>query len=129
MTCSPLLFTDILHDLSGEAIDNFPSFTGNNAVTASDHLTNFVFGMVKFHGYAYDEHEDVKIRPFFLSLEDDAQEWFWDFRDETFDLLRSIFEAFENKYGNQRGSPCASRTKKINEISHMNDPNIIKRYQ
>lgn len=54
-------FTVIIHDLLGDATNNFPSFTGNNAVTANEHLTNFIFPMEKIGGYAYDEYEDVNM--------------------------------------------------------------------
>ena len=39
---------------------------------------------------------------FVLSLEDDALDWFQDKADNAFDSLRSLLDAFRDKYGDKR---------------------------
>lgn len=102
MTCSSLCFTNIQgypHDILKNAINNLPSFKGNIAITARDHLIKYTHCMERFCSSARYKHEDIKMWLFFLSLEGDAKNWFYDFPDNSFDSLQVIVNAFKNRYG------------------------------
>ena len=101
--CKPCDFSNIVgypHDLPDKAIEKLPSFQGNNAVSAKSHITKFNLCLAKWcnaHNF-----EDVKMRLFILSLEDDAMEWFQDQSDNKFKTLKEIIEAFNNRWGDRR---------------------------
>ena len=115
---APLHFTNIPHDISERAIDRLPSFTGNDATIATDHIKRFTTFLARYaHATTYN-HEDVKMQLFILSLEGDARNWFCDFPDNFFDSLQAIINAFKNRYGdqiNERYLPCAIYNMKTNE--------------
>jgi hypothetical protein len=50
---------------------------------------------------AYD-HEDVKMKLFVLSLEDDASDWYEDCPNNKFKTLKDLLDAFTEKWGEKR---------------------------
>ena len=47
-------------------------------------------------------HEDVKMKLFVLSLEEEAIDWFMEQDDNKFKDLKGIIEAFNDKWGDKR---------------------------
>ena len=100
--CKPCDFSNIVgypHDLPDKAIENLPSFQDNNAISAKYHITKFNQCLAKWcnaHNY-----EDVKMKLFILSLEDDAMEWFQDQNDNKFKTVKEIIEAFNDRWGDR----------------------------
>ena len=72
----PLDFSQIAgdpHAIPKDAIKKLPIFQGNNAITAKSHLRKFEKHLVSYSNDATHDHDDVKIKLFALSLEDDAE--------------------------------------------------------
>jgi hypothetical protein len=67
------------HAIPEKAIEKLPSFQGNNAVRAKMHDKSFMRCINKW--CAAHDHEDVKMKLFVLSLEDDASDWYEDCLD------------------------------------------------
>lgn len=86
---------NILH----KAIEKLPSFQGNNAISAKTHLRNFNLCVSKWCNNF--NHEDVKMRHFVLSLDEGALDWFTKFPANSFDSLRFVINAFNEKYGDK----------------------------
>ena len=120
---APCDFTNILGypnfilDEAIEAIEELPSFLGNNVISTETHLTNFQLCVSK---WCHDiNHEDVKIKLFKFSLDGDALDWFIDLLANSFDSLESIIDAFEEKYGDKRKI-------KVKAQANENDKDLIK---
>jgi hypothetical protein len=64
------------HALPEKAIEKLPSFQGNNAISAKIHVKSFMRCINKW--CAAHDYEDVKMKLFVLSLEDDASDWYED---------------------------------------------------
>lgn len=102
----PCNFTNVQgypHNLLDEpTMRKLPTFQGNNSINLEAHLKNFNTFVQRFtHSTAYN-HEDVRMKFFVLSLEDNALDWFHDKADNAFDLLRALTDAFKDKYGDKR---------------------------
>ena len=77
---------DYPHPILDKALENFPCFQGNNAVSVKDHVRNFNLCISKWcnaHNY-----EDVKMNLFGLSLEEYALDWFTEKDDDKFKTLQ-----------------------------------------
>jgi ribonuclease HI len=48
------------------------------------------------------DHEDVKMKLFVLSLEDDASDWYEDMPKNKFKTLKDLLDAFTEKWGEKR---------------------------
>jgi hypothetical protein len=66
------------HAIPEKAIEKLPSFQGNNAISAKMHVKSFMRCINKW--CAAHDYEDVKMKLFVLSLEDDASDWYEDSR-------------------------------------------------
>lgn len=102
----PCNFTNIQgypHDLPTEStISKLPLFQGNNVINVESHIKNFNFFIQRYtHATTYN-HKDVRMKLFVVSLEDDALDWFQDKASNSFDSLRSLLDAFRDKYGDKR---------------------------
>ena len=75
------------HDIPNDAIKKLPIFQGNNAITAKSHLRKFENHVVNYCNDASHNHEDVKMKLFSLSLEDDVVEWYFDLGDDSYKTL------------------------------------------
>ena len=88
------------HAILDKALEKLPSFQGNNAISAKNHLRNFNACIAKW--CTNHNHEDTKMKLFILSLEEDALDWFLEHDDNIFDSLKGIVDAFNERYGNRR---------------------------
>ena len=88
------------HAIPDKALEKLPSFKGNNAISAKTHLKNFNTCIAKW--CTNHNHEDTKMKLFILSLEEDALDWFLEHDDNTFDSLKGIVDAFNERYGDRR---------------------------
>ena len=96
----PLDFSQIAgapHDISNDAIKKLPIFEGNNAITAKSHIRKFDKHLVSYYNDVASNHEDVKMKLFALSLEDDAAEWYSDLGDDSYKTLNEFLEGFKKK--------------------------------
>jgi hypothetical protein len=74
-------------------IEKLSSFQGNNVVSAKSHLKSFSSCINKCSGAAHN-HQDVKLKLFDLSLEEDAFDWFFGLDDNKFKAISELIEAF-----------------------------------
>ena len=84
------------HDIPEMAIDKLPSFQSDSSTNVKSHITKFNCCIAKWC-MAHD-HEDVKMKLFVLSLEDEAWEWFQEQDNKKFKDLKGIIEAFNDKW-------------------------------
>ena len=102
----PLDFSQIAgsaHDIPNDAIKKLPMFEGNNATaTTKTHLQKFERHLVSYCNSATADHEDVKMKLFALSLEDDAVEWYADLGDDSYKTLNEFLEGFKKKWGEKK---------------------------
>ena len=94
----PFDFTNIQgypHDIPEKSIDNFPTFQGNNVLLEANHWRKFKNMANKFA----TNYEDVKMRLFTLSLEDDASIWFISLPANGISTLNQLKNAFMEKWG------------------------------
>ena len=98
----PLDFSQIAsapHAIPKDAIKKLPIFQGNNAITAKSHIRKFEKHLVSYCNDAAHDHDDVKMKLFVLSLEDDAKEWYLDQDDDSYKTLSEFLEGFKNWMG------------------------------
>ena len=88
------------HDVPEKAVDKLPSFQGDNATSAKAHIRNFNLCIARW--CMAHNHEDVKMKLFVLSLEEEANDWFMEHDDNKFKDLKGIIEAFNDKWGDKR---------------------------
>ena len=94
-----------------------PSFLGDNSITIETHLRNFHLCVSK---WCHDiNHEDAKMRLFIFSLDGDAMDWLIELPANNFDSLKSVIDAFEEKYGDQRKI-------KVKNQANENDRDLIR---
>jgi hypothetical protein len=112
------------HAIPEKAIEKLPSFQGNNAISAKMHVKSFMRCINKW--CAAHDYEDVKMKLFVLSLEDDASDWYEDKPDNTFKTLKDLIDAFTEKWGEKRDHRhllAALNTMKKNENETMDEFN------
>lgn len=87
------------HDLPNDsAMNKLPTFQGNNAMNAEAYIKKFNTSLQRYtHAAAYN-HEDVRMKLFVLSLEDEALDWFHDEPNNYFNSLQALIDAFKDKY-------------------------------
>src|SRR5713101_3568451 len=99
----PCDFSNIVgypHEVPEKAVDKLPSFQGDNVTSAKAHIRNFNLCIARW--CMAHNHEDVKMKLFVLSLEEEAIDWFMEHDDNKFKDLKGIIEAFNNKWGDKR---------------------------
>jgi ribonuclease HI/transposase InsO family protein len=112
------------HAIPEKAIEKLPSFQGNNAISAKMHVKSFMRCINKW--CAAHDYEDVKMKLFVLSLEDDASDWYEDQPNNTFKTLKELIDAFTEKWGEKRDHRhllAALNTMKKNENETMDEFN------
>jgi len=78
-------YLNFISDEAIEAIEELPSFLGNNAINTETHLGNFHLCVRK---WCHDiNHEDVKMSLFIFSLDGNVMDWFIDLPDNSFDSI------------------------------------------
>ena len=101
----PLDFSQIVgdpHAIPNDAIKKLPIFHGNNAITAKSHLQKFEKHLVSYCNDATHDHDDVKMKLFALSLEDDVGEWYLDLDDDSYKTLSEFQNGFRKKWGEKK---------------------------
>ena len=71
----PLDFSQIEgspHAILGDVIKKLPTFQGNNAITAKTHLQKFEKQLVSYCIDVANDHDDIEMKLFALSLEEEA---------------------------------------------------------
>ena len=98
---SPCNFANIQgypNGLPNNGMERLPTFQGNNAVSAKAHLFAFAGWWNKF-AVLNNDFEDVKMKLFILTFEQDAMEWFTEKPNNSFNTFESIIVAFKGKFG------------------------------
>ena len=90
------------HALPEKALEKLPTFQGNNAISAKTHLKAFSLCINKWCNAAQHNHQDVKMKLFALSLEDEAFDWFSNLEDSKYPTLSSLVDHFMDKWGDKR---------------------------
>ena len=101
----PLEFSQIVgapHAILKYAIKKLPRFEGNNATTAKTHLRKFERHLVSYCDDVSSNHEDIKMKLFALSLEDDVAEWYENLGDDLYKTLSDFLEGFKKKWGEKK---------------------------
>jgi len=102
---SPFDFTAIVgypHALLEKALEKLPTFQGNNGISAKTHVKVFSLCINKWCNAAQHNHQDVKMKLFALSLEEDAFDWFSNLDDNKFPTLSSLIDEFMDKLGDKK---------------------------
>ena len=82
----PLDFTQIAcypHTLLDKAIEKLPTFQRNDVVTAENHIGKISKCFLSWARDPIQTHDDVYMKLFALSLEEDACEWYLDLDDHS----------------------------------------------
>ena len=90
------------HALLEKALEKFPSFQGNNAISVKTHIKVFSLCINKWCNATQHNHQDVKMKLFALSLEDEAFDWFSNLDDNKFSTLSSLIDELMDKWGDKR---------------------------
>ena len=101
----PLDFSQIAgapHNLPNDAIKKLLRFDGNNATTAKTHLRNFERHLVSYYDNVASNHEDIKMKLFALSLEDDAAEWYENLGNASYKTLNEFLVGFKKRWGEKK---------------------------
>ena len=125
----PCHFTNVHHDIPEVAISKLPVFSGGDSVAVKKHLSGFTCIMFMYCRSPQYNHEDVKMRLFVLSLEDDALNWFNSCPEDSFTSLQDIVDAFKDRYGDPDSSHCATKIVQHNESNVMKGSVVGERFQ
>lgn len=125
----PCRFTDRLHDFPEEAISKLPIFSGGDPIAVRRHLGLFTRIMIIYCRPPQFNHEDIKMRLFVLSLEDDALNWFNNFPKDCFTSLQDIVNAFKDRYGYPNSLPSAPKIVQKKESNLIKGPAIEESFQ
>ena len=101
----PLDFSQIVgapHVILNGAIKKLPTFQGNNAISAKTHLQYFSRHLVGYCNQVSHDHDDVKMKPFGLSLEDYSGERYLDLDDNSYKTLDEFLNGFKKKQGEKK---------------------------
>ena len=85
------------HALPEKALEMFPTFQGNNPISAKTHVKAFSLCINKWFNAAQHNHQDVKMKLFDISLEEEAFDWFSNLDDNKFPTLSSLIDEFMDK--------------------------------
>ena len=125
----PCRFSDCLHDFPEEAIPKLPIFSGGVSITVRRHLGLFTRIMIIYCRPPQFNHEDIKMRLFVLSLEDDALNWFNSFPKDSFTSLQDIVNAFKERYDNPNSLPSTPKIVQNKESNPIKSPAVEERFQ
>jgi hypothetical protein len=99
---APIDFTAINgypHVIPEKDLDKLPNFQIINVVNAKSHIKDFTHCTNKWCG---NTHEDVKMKLFVLSLEEDALDWFMDLDDNKIKTIKEFIDAFVERWGDRK---------------------------
>jgi hypothetical protein len=97
---NPIDFSKIIgypHELPEAAIENSPAF--RNGDNANSHIKAFWQCINKWCDAHI--HEDVLMKLFVMTLEDDAYDWFHDLEDYKFKTIQGLIHAFLERWGDR----------------------------
>jgi hypothetical protein len=80
------------HNLPNKFDKWLPKFSGNNVIIVEDHITHF-YNSLGVHGVP-NEHEDVAMKLFSISLEENARSWYNSLPPTSIRTCKSFHEAF-----------------------------------
>ena len=112
------------HALLEKALEKLPIFQGNNAISARTHLKAFSLCINKWCNAARHNHQDVKMKLFALSLEDEAFDWFSNLEDNKYPTLSSLVDQFMDKWGDKREHQHALAA--LNTIKKLENETMIE---
>ena len=101
----PLDFTQIAgypHTLPDKAIEKLPTFQGNNVVTVENHIGKISKCYLSWVRDPTQTHDDVYMKLFALSLEEDACEWYLDLDDNSYANYVGFLKGFKKRWGVQK---------------------------
>ena len=101
----PLDFTNIAghpHAIPMKAIEKLPTFQGNNVISASSHLSKFLKCLLSWYRDVASEHDDVYMKRFSLSLEEDACDWYINLANEPYNYWDSFRKGFMEIFGEKK---------------------------
>ena len=87
--------------LPNNGMERLHTFQGNNAVSVKAHLFAFAGSWNKFV-VLNNNFEDVKMKLFILTFEQDAMEWFTEKPNNSFNTFESIIVSFKGKFSDKR---------------------------
>jgi hypothetical protein len=73
-----------------------PKFSGNNVITNGEHLTSFYNALG--HHTIPNEHEDVAMNIFSISLEEDSKSWYNNLPTNNIKSWKSFHDAFMKRW-------------------------------
>ena len=94
---SPLDFSNINgypHAILEKSIEKLPSFPRNNAITVKAHIKEFSLCINKWCSGAAHNHQDIKMKLFAISLEEDASDWFSSLDDDKYATITDLIDGF-----------------------------------
>ena len=98
----PFNFTQIScqpHAIPRKAIEKLPTFQGNNAISTSSHLSKFLKCLLIWCRDAASQHDDVYMKFFTLSLEEDACDMYINLADDSYNSWASFKKGFLEIFG------------------------------
>jgi hypothetical protein len=125
--CDFTVINGYLHVILEKASDKLPSFQGNNVVSVRSHIKAFTHCVNKWCGTT---HEDVKMKLFVLSLEEDALDWFTGFADNKFKTIKELIDVFTKRWGDRKENRhllAELNSIKKNENETMEEFNVTRR--
>lgn len=82
-------------------IEKLSTFQGNNAITATAHLTKFARNLVWCQTVT-QKQEDVYMRLFALALEEDAYDWFVGLDANSYSTYDDFTKGFLERWGEKK---------------------------
>ena len=123
---SPFDFTAIVgypHALPEKDLEKLPTFQGNNAISVKTR-GHFSLCINKWCNVAQHNHQDVNMKFFALSLEDEVFDWFSNLDDNKFPTLSSLIDEFMDKKGDKKEHRHALAT--LNTIKKIENETMVE---
>jgi hypothetical protein len=113
------------HVIPEKALEKLPSFQSNNVVDARRHVTKFSYYI---HKWCYNAlHEDVMMKLFILSFDDDDLDWFMELKDNQIKTVKELIEAFKEKWRDKEPTNLKVAPEMVIEIDkHMQELELHK---
>ena len=96
----PLDFTQIAsqpHAIPNKAIEKLPTFQGNSAIIATAHLQAISKCFFSWVRDVAQQHDDVYMKLFALSLEGDAYDWYTGLDDNSYANYANFLKGFKKR--------------------------------
>ena len=83
-------------------IEKLPTFRANNSISTSSHLRKFSKCLLSWCHDAVSQHDDVYMKLFALSLEEDACDWYINIADDSYNSWDSFRKGFMERFGEKK---------------------------